>query len=366
MRWFAVLTAAMGCSGNTSEGGVWHPPLPSVIDSGGPVQTSPTWVVITFPGDPLAAQIDLFVDALATSAYWNATVGEYGVGMPAVQHIATSNPAPVSVTDAEIRLFLEGELSPLAPGWPAPSVNTTYVVFYPQGTKITMPAQCVDYFGYHDSDGLSFAYAVIPRCASMNYDEIDTLTIVTSHELAEAATDPLPDSAPAYLHASDEAWELLAYGGEIGDMCQEAPGSHWRDPNLGYIQRMWSNAEAAAGHDPCVPHPNGDAYFQAAPQPEMSSGLHVPLGATITVDVDLFSDGAIAPMTVWAAEWAPQGTTNAPDLALTLNGTSGVNGDVLQLDITVLSNNVGGGGEFFKLYSEVGDLVHVWPVMITN
>jgi hypothetical protein len=349
------------------------------------VLTAATFAIITFPGDSLTGQIQQFATDLATSDYWQTVVGEYGVGPATVVNVAVADPPPLTTDDAQIQSYLIQHLLTPAPGWPPLAENTVYILFYPDQTTITDPPLCVGALGYHSAAfagrGKPFAYAVIPRCPDFGESALDFVTQVTSHELAEAATDPSPFAMPAYSHASDFAWQTAAGGGEVGDMCQSKPGAVRRDPDLGYVlQRIWSNAEAAAGHDPCLPHPSGDVYFQAAPDATdmitlhfsngtadtPTSGLQIPLHATRDVDVHLFSDGATAPITVWAQEWPISPTPDTPDLALSWDRTTGRNGDTLHLTVAVDSDHAGEGHEYFTILAQVGDLVQRWPVVVAN
>jgi len=378
--WIAI--SAFGC-GDNEFGEAPHAPLPQVIDSGGPVTQSPRWAFITFPGDTLGGDIKSFMNDFAASDYWSTVVGEYGIGPADVAPIIVADQPPKTIDDAGIASYVASHLRPLAAGWPAPDANTVYVLFYPAETNVS--GSCATFYGYHHSstlwDGTPFAYAVIPRCPESGLDRLDFVTWIASHELAEAATDPFIFGSPAYLNATDFAWqEWNGGGGEVGDMCSFRPGSTWRDPTLGYLlQRIWSNAEASAGHDPCVPRPSGDVYFQAAPDatdpvavsflagPSVSStGLSIPVGTIRTVDVHIFSDAPTEPLTVWAEEWPIVSVSDSPDLVMAWDRTSGSNGDTLHLTIGVQSDHAGLGHEYFIIYAQLGDLVQQWPVVIVN
>src|SRR5205807_938811 len=83
--------------------------------------------------------------------------------------------------------------------------------------------------------------------------------------------------------------------------------------DLGFeVARGWSNAAAAAGHNPCAP--SSATYFNSAPvlpdtvgytdsgSSAVSKGINIPVGSTGTLLVDLFSDAPTAPWTVSAFE----------------------------------------------------------------
>ena len=182
---------------------------------------------------------------------------------------------------------------------------------------------CEGFTGYHDNVAVAlsdagakteFAYAVIPTCDA----DVTSLTSVMSHEWVEAATDPLvtsngvfsvkggPNAAFYATDADHAVWSLLG-GGEAADLCDAVrrPASTFTPPDIGYpVQRTWSNVAARASHDPCVPHVAGAVYFAAAPVlPQTvtfstsftgsvtTKGIVIPVGASGTVEVDLFSDG---------------------------------------------------------------------------
>src|SRR5262249_46538006 len=128
-------------------------------------------------------------------------------------------------------------------------------------------------------------------------------------ELVEASVNPFPETAPAFAHV-DEAhvgWELEASGGAPTDLCAIVARSTFRPADLPFfVQRIWSNAAAARGEDPCVPAPSGAPYFAAVPLfPERrdihvpgldarAAVVNVPVGEQRTVDVLLHAFGHTA------------------------------------------------------------------------
>jgi hypothetical protein len=206
---------------------------------------------------------------------------------------------------------------------------------------------------------------------------------------------------PAYNATNDAffEWQVTNGGGEIGDMCARSIGGidgfAYQPPNFPYrFQRMWSNSAAAAGHDPCVPAPPG-AYFNSAPVlpdiltlPPQATGLpitvsahtvRIAVGETVTVPVQLFSDGPTD------GEWTidgfdstklvagllptnPDGSPQFGDkdkLTLQLSPNHGRNGDTVNLQIT---NNFGGGKGvgIFQLLSKLGTRSTVWNGSVTD
>ena len=99
---------------------------------------------------------------------------------------------------------------------------------------------CVGYCGYHFNFGNVY-YAVIPfaNCpgCQFNGDFLDTLTEVSSHELAEAVTDP---AGNGWLDPS------LKPSDEIGDICNR------QTVRMGgyLVQTEWSNAQGVCAFQP--------------------------------------------------------------------------------------------------------------------
>ena len=372
----------MGCGDNEFHEGL-HVDLPIVKSAGGPVLESPSLAVVTFSNDPLAKDIDTYASWLARSTYWKRIVGEYGVGQATVTPITETEMPPATIDDLGIQSYLAAHLDPAAANWPSPTRNTLYVLYYPAAT--TVSGLCGALTGYHSSftlnDGMMIAYAVIPRCTNYPVDQLDELTEISSHELVEAATDPYIHTAPAFDSASDFAWQQNG-GGEIADMCEYAPGALMSDPQSGYlVERAWSNVESLAGHDPCVPHPDGDVYFQAAPSefdnvtlsflngdPAVTTrGLHIPVGSTRNIMVQLFSDAPTPVITLWAFEWPLGASPNeASALSFSWDSREGMNNDSVGLSITVNSDKYGEGHEYFIIVSQVGNLQNEWPVVVAN
>lgn len=106
--------------------------------------------------------------------------------------------APSSISDSGIQQYLAALFT--AKSVPVSS-NTIYGVYFPSGTKVTLgsAASCSSFCGYHSSftyNGTVITYAVFPYpdcsgCSLGGLKPADMLTIVSSHEIREAATDYL-------------------------------------------------------------------------------------------------------------------------------------------------------------------------------
>jgi hypothetical protein len=318
-------------------------------------------------------------------------VGEYGVGAPSVASkvdVPLSPPAMLSQDQvvAWLESQLDGSHPEYGPADAATLATTVFLLYYPAGTTITLGPQgfpsCTTFGGFHDdapiSGGRDVQYAVLPLCTDRAPTAFDALTAVTSHELAEAATDPRPTTNGAYADVDPAfvAWSISGFGGEVGDMCEARASSFFFPADVGYrVQRSWSNAAARAYHDPCTPLPPGDPpYFAAAPVASdtvdvlfgskhyAARGVNVPVGQTRTVDVDLFSDApTAAPWSVEAHEIiiASDGTLLPHCLALSLDGDFGGNGDVLHLTITANASTPL-GASFLRLDSQLPGATQSW------
>jgi hypothetical protein len=139
---------------------------------------------------------------------------------------------------------------------------------------------------------------------------------------------------------------------------------------------MWSNKAAAASHDPCVPHGASPYFNAAAVLPDVvavndpseptftTDGIKIPVGGSATIALQLYSDGPTSgPMHVQALDVASQFYGEAAELSLSLDKTTGVNGDTIQLTIKVLKAGTG-GVEPFWIQTQVGQVQTVWLGMV--
>lgn len=367
-----------------------HAAPPDVGFYGGPIQDAPVFYAVTVAGDPLESQITDFVSRAGGSAWWSAAVGSYGVGAGTFGGTVHIPSPPSTITGDQLKGIVNGMLDGTHPEFGTPSLNADYIVFLPDGVTISDPngTSCVDYGAYHGSlyvsggpyDGAEVTYSAVPRC-NFGLPSIDDLTIATSHEMAEAATDPsVEDGRLAwYGFADDGAWNVL-FAGEVGDMCDYAPDPFIRPAELGYlVQRVWSRSAAAAGHDPC--QPASDVYFEAAPLltdtvaiPSFGANapaIRIPVGGSKTIELDLFSDSDTGgEFTVSAEDGAPLYGLPA-NLSFTLDRDHGVNGEKVWLTVHVDSEGQYSAfgipnAEFFYLRAKRGATEQLWPVMVSN
>ena len=120
------------------------------------------------------------------------------------------------------------------------STSTIYGVYLPQGTVSTSGSSrsCTGYCGYHSSytyNGITVLYAVFPYndcsgCSLSGKTVVDMETIVTSHEIREAITDPV------------NAWWESSSGYEADDKC--AWHNLYQQTGGAWVQPEYSNALA--------------------------------------------------------------------------------------------------------------------------
>jgi hypothetical protein len=350
--------------------------MPQVLNNGGPTLTSPVFQAVTFANYDLTTYVDDFVSRVGTTSYWQHAVGEYGVGIArAATPVHLSEGAAQNIDDTEIQTWLANELATNADLMPVAS-GAVYVLFYPFASTITFQGEesCFTMGAYHNSTvvgGVNVVYAVIPECATETTTEQDRTTSAASHEMIEAATDPLPLSAtPAYVGTDPGHlyYPMVLGGGEVGDMCSQWPASFFVPDDLPYtVQRTWSNAAAAAGRDPCQPALDGETFFNAVPvltdTVHVGPGLGVStMGASIApgtskvIDVHLYSEADVGPWTVSAIS-IPVGGSN---LTFSWDTTTGNNGDVLHLTITANYVESSYGGEPFLIESTLDGATSYW------
>ena len=365
------------CGGGGSGGGaIAQPVLPQVVDVGGTFLASPKVQPILYASDAAATDVLAFLQELATTSYWSQTTSEYGVGpLEVLPAVMISDPAPTTVSDAMLESSLASNTSGADPAWGAADPSTIYLFVLPEGTieSDSEGACCTDYDGYHfqaDVGAVTVPYALSCACPGFdgpNVTDLQERTVDMSHELVEAATDPFPNSDPAYTQEDDAdlVWTLVT-DGEVADMCEFNDDANVIPPGSTYmVQRSWSNAAAARFENPCVPVVTTTPYFNSFPQLGNISydgghvttrGIRIPLGQSQTIDVALMSGGPVAQAWGVAAydyDDAILGLT--ADSTLRPKTFNGGNGDSFRLTITPTSADSSLNGEAFILWSDYGN-----------
>lgn len=341
---------------------------------GGTMIAHPKVRPIFFMGDANAAQLGDFHQKLASSQYWRSVAEEYGVGaITPLPPVILGDAPPASITDDAIRSWLEATLT-AGNVLGAADPDTLYALYYPAGTTVSLNASlsCKEFRGYHGETrrGTRVGYSVVPTCGSLKgLSESDALTLIAAHEIFEWATDPFPNSNPAFngMEKDSLAWER-AFLGELADLCTHFDwAGHLRPPDLGYlVQRMWSNKLAAAGHNPCAPK-GTDEFFVGVPMVRDTvsfgaKGVKVRVGETVELPIQFHSDVRDAP------EWTIQvvdelaflGGADAGHIRYELAKDTGKHGDVLTVRISATERD----DRVFFVVAVRGKAMHVWPGIV--
>jgi hypothetical protein len=143
------------------------------------------------------------------------------------------------LTDKQVQKELEYQISTGA--LPAADLNTLYMIYFPQNISIILDggASCQSFGAYHEAVSAKVTpnnvfYGVMPDCGGGFND----LTVVSSHEFAEATTDniPTPGSNPKY----PQAWNT-SDGYEIGDLCEGDYTTLTAGSTVYQVQEVFSN-----------------------------------------------------------------------------------------------------------------------------
>jgi len=205
----------------------------------------------TSDGKTLQAEIDAFVTSFADNANWDGSttddyeiVQQYGTnaGTPISNTLADwgafvdSQPTQRSISDSGVRNYLANLFNA---GKIAPRNDVIYGVYFPSGMRVTLSGggSCTSFCGYHSHfafAGLQIKYAVFPylNCTACKLSTLtvgDMLTIVASHEIREAVTDPGDNNVNAWYDAA---------GYEADDKCawhnlyRMTKGGFWVQPEF--------------------------------------------------------------------------------------------------------------------------------------
>jgi hypothetical protein len=318
-------------------------PLPLFVDVGGPKLAHPQLVFISYANDLSGPGLADYSRWLVTSSWLETVGGEYGVGAGSVVAIEKPDAAPDEIDNSEIVDLL---FAGLANGsLPAPTANTLYMFTFP-GTFVTYGGSggCGRFDSYHDSarrNGVEVAYAVVPSCG---FEPANPRVTTIARVLIAAATDPFPAANPGWqLRERTSPW--LAMGAEVSDLCRRGGDmSETVVVDGARMPRIWSNAAAAAGEDPCVPHTYGDTYFNVVP--DMKTILRIRPGEHQTIQLEGFSTEDVGVFTLSAQPSMRYAAT------LTLGATKFGPGKSTTLDIALPSSAPIGVPVYSFVYSE--------------
>jgi hypothetical protein len=312
---------------------------------GGGVLTSPQIITFTFKDTLNTSALDSLGKSLIQSPWFADVSKDYCEGDggtcitagPAGKSIAiNANAAPLYNDDPGSTNFLPdaGVIIPefvnqqiaaaiTAGHLSAPDANAIYTFYFPPSSTIEFAdkttgvgaASCTAFGGYHASttytDGTTpITYAILPDCGDGGTADLNEVTLAASHEVIEATTDPYNgtgwylDTTSNANSGRDAPWQFTGgYFGEVGDNCVDMSGTgmdEWPLDGGAIVQRTWSTSAAALGHNPCVPVPAGDVYYQTTT--DFAIYVATP-GVPFTINVSAFSDGTRDSWRLDARDW---------------------------------------------------------------
>jgi hypothetical protein len=369
-------------AGNPDSGYRFFPrhDWPLISNPGGhPVNPSVQLVTITFAGYPFTSQVEALGDYLVQSSWLTDFGSEYGVGPGthlAKLHLAdydASKPQTISDLDIESLVLRDIDAGILPP--PGHPIRSLYMFYLPASVTLSnggLGATCTNFLGYHNeysfsliNPGANFNYAIVADCYPGGSNELMSIETTASHELAEAATDPFPISAPAFqIHDLNSPWVIAGQIVEAGDVCEGqyllAPGS---DGGF-WVQQIWSNIAADAGLAPCVPADPQRPYFGVTVSP--AGTVPADAGETVSLQVTGWSSGPITgTWTVKDSIWSGSGLGQYIPTVSWATPTLG-DGTTATLSLTVPPGAGAGANGILMLYSELPDtpVSSRWPVVV--
>jgi hypothetical protein len=350
-----------------------------ISSNGGHVLSAPVIVTVTWSSDTQAGTWNALGDAIGGSTYWHTINSEYGVG-PATSgtanHVSITTTAPGMMSDQDLDTLVSQHA---ASDWPKPTANTIYAVYLAPTTTLyfgglpdaggqDVCAQGVG--GYHSTtQNGNYVYAIMPQCQGFQAGDIE---LSATHEFNEAATDPSGGGGFVGFDNNHLAFEFFnSFQDEVGDACElfsEATDTTDFTPYT--AQRQWSNKSAAAGSHWCVPALNEPFYNttfllgepasipatqlddisvnlsalgMGAPSKAGTKGFKMALNTTRTFPIGYFSDvDTNGPFTL-DVQWPPMNilaqdqngnTITNGTATVTIDKTSGVNGDIANVTVT--------------------------------
>lgn len=371
----------------------FKPEMPQIVTDGGAVLSAPEIVTVTWTTDTNAKAFEAFGDALTTSDYWKP-MREYAIGAGVsgpTRHVEVADAPKTTMTEDELDTWVAGQVA-AAPGngWPALTAQSVYVVYAPPTMHVTSGGadDCESTDGFHDETSTStlahIVYAVVLESCHDTADTVAFSTAIASHEIVEAASDPHTQTDLAWtgFDADHLAWDIWQQQqDEVADACEYAADADYTEnaPFSYNVQRLWSNASAAAGHSPCL-LPPPLPYFNTTPldveaiavttsaseskTPKVTKGFRIGVGQSRTVRFGFYADGENGPWALSFVEGNGFTTPSEPHLTITTDKTAGDNGDIANVSITV--NSVGAKtGILMTAISTRGDEpLHYMPVLV--
>jgi hypothetical protein len=366
----------------------FKPDIGVIVNHGGPTYAAPEIMTVTWSSDPLGPTLEHFDAALGNSTYWRA-LREYGIVSTTAwpRPVVVESPPP-ALDHVALQEWLAAEAASPTSGWPAPQANTVYAVYTPPDAQVTWGGADVCDVTQDETVSLQVGGALnvfniaYGACLWVGTTQEDSDTAAGGVGLGIAATDPYFNAWTGY----DEphyAWELFVDGlDQISLACTLGQQGYVRpEADLSFaVPRLWSNAHALAGEDPCVP-PWPGPYFNATPlgmttmrvfvgwhtvtpRQVKAKGYRIPPGKTGTFQVGLFSDGPTSAWGIQAVEGDGTSAPSEPVLDIAMDKSSGVNGDIVTMTVKVKAAPAAQTAELMTVISTQGEVQHSVPILI--
>jgi hypothetical protein len=347
------------------------PPAPVLVYAGGHFLRHPRVVTITWKGDDdrLVSRLEAF-GAWATRGAWWTTVttglcareGDcMGTGGEA-SGVRLDEPFPGNATLADLAarmatLVDQGVL-------PEPVDERLFLAYLPRGsTPSGVTDACASSgtravhttFAWPKGAAIaSWPVAFVFRCG----EEIGELTAAASHEILEAASDPTLDGFQ--LERRPRSRPFTFNGVEAVDLCKFVTLDDHRAYVDGWlVQRAWSNENARAGRDPCVPHRANDPYVAVVPREPVVTLNRV--ARRTLIHLTGIADRAVPAWSVAAFELAAlRGTRSC--FTFEFDRPDATNGSTLLLTIRLVQPACAASPVL--LVSTLGTRSHAWPVVV--
>lgn len=372
-----------------------HHPIPQVDRGPGPVLDDMKIVTVTFAGDANRDDYRAFDQAIGGTTWWQSTLMPYGLS-PSQVIAEVELPdmfSGMTTDDSALRAYFTSQIE--AGVLPTPDSETLYVVYATRTMSVTLSTlgtSCANFEGYHQpfvtavpppdggveggsSADVTAAYAMVFNCFNGG---VNGATVVASHEIAEAATDPEVDLNLTYYMTTNAAWlqqtGTNAMGqpttaGEVGDLCV---GYNVMEGSF-ELQRIYTNAAAALSENPC--QPTSTTYFAGAVRTSkvLTNGsladgfVSAKQGDSIDVLIDVFSQAALPSdltLSVGALNYSGGIELITTGVTTALSNKTVHNGDGVVLTINVASTVAAGRYPFVVRAELSASDTNDWPVIL--
>jgi hypothetical protein len=328
-----VVAAALPACDSSAPPPPMHRPFSEVPTLDG-VLLSPLHLTTIVPANDAgdAPALFDFSSALRTTRWWRTVAGEYHLGDIAATHELMGPPITADITDHEIYEYIHALVD--ANASLAPDGNSLYLLYLPRGIQVISEGKantdCNTFGAYHTSyEFRGDNWAVVQRCTEVA--AVENMTVSASHEIVEAATDPggrgyrLPEVA-AEMPWTETIWNAFdrTGGTELADLCE---GTFWVEGEH-VFQRIWSNAAARGGRDPCIPA-LGEPFYDSDVDQDW---YPVAAGDSVTIALKGWATGRVGAWPVkvlidggavaFTATLHPSGQTLEPGATLALAVTA--------------------------------------------